>query len=846
MRLTPFFARSTLKIGTISKQQKNKGEGMAAAGKRSKRFRRRAGLVVLALVAAAMAPSGSARVAAAPPAGAGAIAEPTPDEKEVARLRDFLVAPDRTFGTRRDAATALLEKGSDAANAVLIEVLATPSEAAMAVLDVLAAHDSGAEAFIDPLFNLLKSDDETIRRRASLAFGVYQGNDKVLEGLKKQLADTAASPPVRLAALEALAQIVDRRAIEALVEATADADKTIAGAAALALGDMTGLVGVPPAGWKAWWESHKREPEAMFLRGLLRRFRADLRRRDTALATAQVRLARLMDEAYEVADTKEKGRMILLHLEDPLPLVRAVAARQATVFAREVLTGPPNGGRQAYQDLISSLMKHVIDESPDVRAASAEALGAWQEPAAGPVLMARLGTEKTSDVRAALAGALGTLKVAEAVPELIKMLASPAQAEVVRAAGAIGSIGERSGGGSAAIEPAVEPLSRLARTSDAPAVREAACRALARIAHPTAEPVLVAALEDQAPGVRFSAAQGLAGLGRAKPETVLALIARIQDDNKGVRQAVAAALGKLAGADAARKLADRLKQGGEADPAVQNAFWAAVLALVEKSEGPALAEELAGRFFALGGTEQMQRAAALLESARVKYPAAAVDGAKYRALLDRLVDAWIAAGTPRRAVPALRQLLESTPAEDTAGAAELKQQLGLILLPDVDGATLLAEAMEATDAESRPPLVRAILDGADALLRGDEPGRALDLLDAFKKARPDWGGTDLGPAAEQLYGRATDATIARAIVQLNGSDAAQAAAAAARLKTFGKRGARAMLAALEAAARESRTEAETKLLAGLETVTGRKNHGYDLKAPLEQRVAAIAAWRQLL
>lgn len=783
--------------------------------------------------------------AEAPPAPT---AEPTPEEKELARLRDFLAGPDRTFSTRRDAADALLEKQTDAARAVLVEVLAAPSEAALAVLGVLAVHDGAHEAFIDPLFGLLRSDDETCRKSAALAFGAYPGTPKVMGGLKALLGDAGVSSSARLAAVQALAQVVDRQSVEALVEATSDADPSIASAAAAALADMTGLAAVPVGGWKGWWERYKADPEAKFLRGLVRRFRTELRRREASLAAVQARLSRLLVEIYEVAPAKEKVRLVQVHLEDPMPMVRAMAARQAAGLAREALAGGANGGRAAFQDVLSALVKHIADEGPQVRAACADALAAWQETGAGPALLARLDAEKAPEVRAALAGALGSLKVADAVPRLVAMLGSPNETEVARAAGALGMIGERNSPGAAAVEPALDPLGRLARSAPGTAVREAACRALARIAHPSAEQVLVPALEDADPGVRFSAAQGLGNLGRAAEETVRALGGRLLDDNKGVRQAVAAALGKLAGPDAARRLADRLKPGGEADAAVRNAFWAAIEAIVARTDGPELAEELADRFFILGGVEPMQRAAAMIEAALAKYPAAAAGDAEVRALRERLVDAYIAAATPERAVPSLRLLLDATPPNEKARIAGLKRQLGLILLardPYDDGAALLGEAIEGLDAEARLPVVRAVHGRADALLKADLPGRALDVLNTFKRARPDWGGTEATAAVEALYAQAADAAIGRAVATVNGADEAKVAAAVARLKTLGRPAVLALLGALESAAVEGRADTEARLLAALEAVTGRKNHGYDLKAPLAARQAAIRLWRGL-
>ncbi len=800
--------------------------------------RPRAALVAVWMALGCLA--GAARAADAPP-----VPPPTsPSDTELERLRGFLVGPDRTLPTRRDAAAALLDKDTDAARAILVEVLATPSEAAMAVLDVLASRPGGDEAFLDPLFNLLANNDADLRRQAALAFGAYTGSDRVVGGLKALLTDTARPPAVRLAALEGLAQIVDRRSIEALVEATADA--AVARAAERALSDMTGL-DRPPDGWAAWWKRHEALPEADFLRGLVRRFRAELRIREAALDTARARISRLLNEMYRVADAKERARLIREHLDDALPDVRAVAARQAALLAGEALASAGDGnGRAAYQDLLNALTLRLSDASPDVRAAAAEALAAWQETAAGPALLARLTTETMPSVRAAIAAALGTLRVTDAVPKLVAMLDSPHASEVIRAAGALGAIGERNTPGAAAVAAGLEPLGQLARKGSDARVREASCRALARIGHPGLEQVLVACLEDADAGVRFSAAQGLGNMGRVVPNTRSALTAHLLDDNRGVRQAVAAALAKLGGPETARRMAERLNPSGEADPAVRNALWSAVQALVAREEGPALAEELADVFMAYGGPESSERAAALLEAARAKYPAAEVGSERFRRVLEKLVEAHVAAGTPRRAVPALRQLLDAVPPDEPDRALRLKRQLGLVLLPDPDAGTLLGEVLDGTDPKDRLEIARAVHAQAETLLKTDQAARGLDLLEAFRQAAPDWGGTDATAALEETYLRLQGAAVAQWVAQISGTTEAEVAAATARLKALGAPAVRAVLDALGDAAQEGRTEVEKRLLTALEAVTGRRDHGYDPSAPLARRLAAIETWRTRL
>ena len=807
-------------------------------------------LLRAALSALAIGLSAQAVFPAAAPAQAAPAPAPDRTDAELASLRDFLVGPDRTLATRRDAAEVLLEKDTSASRAILVEVLSSPasSEAALAVLDAVAARDAAPDALADPLIRLLRSDDEATRKAAAHAFAPMQGNEKVLKSLRDMA--TAADLPtgVRQAAVQALSQIMDKRAIEALVRLTGDPKTAVAASAADALADMTGIRDLAPGrdAWADWWKRHEGQSESHLLAGLLHRMRDDLKRREASLDRVQARLIRQLTDAYEAADAREKLRLALAQLEDSVPQVRALAARQAAAIGRGVLAAAGNGAaRQPYQELVAAIMKHLPDESPTVRAAAAEALAAWQESAAGPVLVARLDTEKSPEVRAAVAAALGNLKVAAAVPKLVAMLGSASEAEVLRAAGAIGTIGEKKAAGAAAVDAAIKPLARLAQSSPAPAVREAACLALAKIAPPSAEDVLAAALEDTTPSVRFSAAQGLDMLGKAGEKTVIALVAHLPDENTGVRKAVAAALAKLGGPEVAQKMADRLKTSAETDPAVRNALWDAIRALVEHSASQALAQELGDKFFGREGAEEMQRAAVMYEMALARIPAASRSTPAAQALNEGLVDAYLAAGMLDSALPPLRHLLAITPPENKDRVRKLNQQLGLILLakePAAESVAPLVIAMDGADAAARTTLAKAVEMRVEALLKADKAEAALDLVAALAKARPDWGGTEMTDALKALGDRAAAAASAAAIGRLAGP-ADQVASATDLLKKTGRPGVLKLLDALEAAAKANQPAAEARDLVALETVTGRKDHGYSPELPLPERLKRIAAWR---
>ena len=174
---------------------------------------------------------------------AAARPEAAKSDVDSAALRDFLLGPDRTLSTRRDAAEALLDKDTPESRAVLVQVLVGPMplDVTLAVLEALAARDKAGGEFIEPLFALLRSDDDAVRRAAAAAFGAYPGDDRVL-GRLTQLASSAETPQAqRLAAVQAMSQLIDKRVIGELVRLTADPKPAVAAAADDALADMTGL-----------------------------------------------------------------------------------------------------------------------------------------------------------------------------------------------------------------------------------------------------------------------------------------------------------------------------------------------------------------------------------------------------------------------------------------------------------------------------------------------------------------------------------------------------------------------------------------------------------------------------
>jgi HEAT repeat protein len=121
-------------------------------------------------------------------------------------------------------------------------------------------------------------------------------------------------------------------------------------------------------------------------------------------------------------------------------------------------------------------------------------------------------------------------------------------------------------------EGRAEALARLmlALKDDDAGVREACARALGEIEDPDAVPALLASVRDKVPAVRAASAWALGEI--ESPEAVEPLLGALQDEDKDVRQQAAWALGEIADPQAASPLAKALK---DASPEVRRqAAWA--------------------------------------------------------------------------------------------------------------------------------------------------------------------------------------------------------------------------------------------------------------------------------
>jgi HEAT repeat protein len=218
--------------------------------------------------------------------------------------------------------------------------------------------------------------------------------------------------------------------------------------------------------------------------------------------------------------------LLVAHLRDPLPAVRAAAVEGLAQL------GTPSA--------LEAVLPALGDPSLRVRVAAADGLGRHGGRVVPQLAAAAAAATNAEPAwREALARALGDTGSAEAVPALAAFLEGPdaaaaafALARLASPAGAAPLVAYLERDGARALAPAIDALAQLAAreaspaiamhlTHDLPDVRAAAARALGRLRHEAASPRLEALRSDYYGRVRRAAIEALAklpaGAPRARP-----------------------------------------------------------------------------------------------------------------------------------------------------------------------------------------------------------------------------------------------------------------------------------------------------------------------------------------
>ncbi len=186
------------------------------------------------------------------------------------------------------------------------------------------------------------------------------------------------------------------------------------------------------------------------------------------------------------------------------------------------------------------LIQLMSDESEDVRALAAEAIGMGKFPGGTPILKNVAGTDPDPLVRSKCLKSLVDLVGKAAVPDLIRALGGDEDANVrAQAAALLGATGSGLG---------VDPLIKALQEDFNEAVRVSALSSLKTLKPARCFDAVVEALEDRNESVRSEAAQLLGVLKNRK--AVPALMNALEDEDMGrILLDITEALAKLTGVE---------------------------------------------------------------------------------------------------------------------------------------------------------------------------------------------------------------------------------------------------------------------------------------------------------
>ena len=310
-----------------------------------------------------------------------------------------------------------------------------------------------------------------------------QSRDRAVPALLSVVGDENAN--VRLAAVQALGQLSDPRAIDALAEAMRnDTDPRVREAAASALGEIDSPRAVPAliAALGAERVVAVRAKIAWALGEI-----EDARAVDvlsTALRDQAVEVRRQAVWALGEIESPAAVPMIITALRDSDPEMRKQAASAL--------------GEIGSADAVTALSAATKDPDAEVRDQAVSALGEIADARALPALTAALSDDEV-EVRRTAVSAIGSLELRSAPPGLIAALRDRDPEVQKGAAEALGNLEDE------AAVPALIPLTRSTDTE----VKRAAVQALADIGGTTAIEAIVALLKDDDPEIRKIAAEAL-------------------------------------------------------------------------------------------------------------------------------------------------------------------------------------------------------------------------------------------------------------------------------------------------------------------------------------------------
>jgi len=718
-------------------------------------------------------------------AGTGLTAE---QELELRMFTGQLADASRAAKTKAEAAELLLSRSYPQAAEALRKFLEDPSNrmGQIAVAEAIASRGTERQMFVEPLVGMLTGAEPSVRAAAARALAAYKTGG-VSDKLLAIAGDEKADKTVRLVTISALQRVLDRQAVDALIQLVDNHDQAIRSAAAESLAKLTNIRAFAgdPRKWKKWWLQNKTKPASAWLADLAESLAREKTRLEDENTELRTRLAAAMTDYYAATPAATQDKLLIGFLKDPLPDVRLVGVR---LTDRRASTSG-----ELPDEIRAQLCAMLADDDSRIRRATALLEANLGDPNAAELLLGRLKVEEMPEVKQGLLAAVGQLKDPKVVGPVLKEVDSKDAPVAAAAASALARVAVAAPLKGEIHDLAVKVL--LARYAEgnspsvngyAPALREALLTAMGAISDEKFIPALRSSLADAAATVRLAGVKGLAQF--RKPELAGAVAGLAGDDDRGVRQAVLDALGLIAGAADLPTVLKRTEPAVEPDATVREKAWAVAMAILAKADPQTLVgvcDALADRQDAVTQriTLRQMLVANLRASKNKQWPVAA----------RKLAVDLLAASRPAEAAPLLGQAYAACQAGKSPEAREVFLEWVDALLKANDPSIFKAMADAAQEGEFNGVLEKVekrigelTADGknAPAILLAGEVIRQLssrlspERTASFQKLLDD-------AKVRQL---AVDrARVEQLAAQLQSADATTGKAAAAELKAMGDR-----------------------------------------------------------
>jgi HEAT repeat protein len=774
----------------------------------------------------------------------------TPEKKEISPAEQMLfdiwtgqlTDPSRSGKTKQEAAEGLLTRQYPQAEEALTRLLSDKTNVAaqIAIAEAIAHQSSGREAFAEGLMKMLTGEVAAARVPAARALATYK-NSGIPDRLVTVALNTELARDVRLASLSALQRMLDKRAVDALVQLLDDSDPAVAKAAEDALAGLTNVRGMDRREWKRWWRKNKNKNREEWLADLTESLAQAKVQLENENARLREKLAASIRRHYAVVPPAQQSALLLGILKDSISDVRLVGI---DLVGRRISENSSVG-----EEIRAEIRNLLSDDSATVREAAAQAVASLGDRQAMDLLLARLETEEDSSVTQALLRAVGQLRDPRALPSVLKRIDSEDEAVSSAAAGAFSRMASAEPLPKAQRDQAVSLLiaayRKHADSRNSVATREGLLTAMGALGDSRFIPLVTDALEDPLARVRRAAIMGLTGF--QQPDLAPRLLPFLTDDDHGVRQAAIVAAGALGGTGQVKDILRRTDPEVESQAAVRNQAWDVAMEILSTADAKFLTEAL--KQIEPRDDIQDKRIAitGLLVDRLRKDGSPKLAEAQYslaRQLLDedRPAEAARYFGEAYRAFHAskhdeapkawnlwIRALLW---ANDPAGVEQLAAQGQAEVF--AQGAKLLQERLEQLETEKRYASVIVLAERALASLAAKlSPEVVASLQKRLQTAR-----------MKQL--EADRQIVAKLVSQLGGDETARRAATA-ELRALGDRALQPLLEQLRKAvtANPPDNQTESQILSVLTEISPNLT-GYDTGAEVARRLAVINTWLKSL